>query len=528
MSDDNKKVLSLRLRYIVPFRYQGTVEEAARRLETQAGGDIRWQPKAPDMGREDSDLYEYVRNEVCLNDGQEISDKQSGCAWEAEKNCNGEPLKRLLYSLIKPNNIDASVMEVDISDAGLLLFRNQLGLFWYELQIPQKEQLDMQRLLQFQTQVRWLNSPKRTVLWERQAAGSDHTISTPEGIYYSPFSMGHWVHEVVGVTGARYFAGRENHYYRMLRNSLDSKAAIVKPEGALPQLPHKAILFTYAAFTEECEDRHAYVYHLTNGYKANVHFSEETRQDMQEPFEGAYWYATQEGAAYMAWPVQDNTQFYGEYLPNTKIRLDYFTLYLKVLYQSFSLLLYAERIQAEISAVSGEHLKRSEDRSITALSAEINLFLVKSMATSVSYVHHQSEFYVYLKRRLRVQEDVTSVTAGLNALDTLHREQDKREEERERRESEDRDKESDKKIERAMTVLSVLSVCSALVDGYDFLAKFNDVNGEFRDLSFGWQVAEGVLIAAILLLSAWLLGGVFLRIYRESKEDKENKDHKYK
>lgn len=143
MSDDNKKVLSLRLRYIVPFRYQGTVEEAARRLETQAGGDIRWQPKAPDMGREDSDLYEYVRNEVCLDDGQEISDKQSGCAWEAEKNCNGEPLKRLLYSLIKPNNIDASVMEVDISDAGLLLFRNQLGLFWYELQIPQKEQLDM-------------------------------------------------------------------------------------------------------------------------------------------------------------------------------------------------------------------------------------------------------------------------------------------------------------------------------------------------------------------------------------------------
>ena len=44
-------------------------------------------------------------------------------------------------------------------------------------------------------------------------------------------------------------------------------------------------------------------------------------------------------------------------------------------------MLYAEKIQAEISAVSGKYLTEPFDKRITELFEEINLFLTKSMAT---------------------------------------------------------------------------------------------------------------------------------------------------
>ena len=131
----------------------------------------------------------------------------------------------------------------------------------------------------------------------------------------------------------------------------------------------------------------------------------------------------------MSWPDKDNEEFYTGTILG-KIKAGYFTLYLKTLYQSFSLLIYAEKIQDEILAVKEKYLTESSDSSIMELFGEINLFLAKSMATSVSHIHHQSEFYVYLKNQLRIHDDVKSVTSGLSALDMLQREREQREEDK--------------------------------------------------------------------------------------------------
>ena len=57
-------------------------------------------------------------------------------------------------------------------------------------------------------------------------------------------------------------------------------------------------------------------------------------------------------------------------------------------------------------------MKNEVNQEVIELSNEINLFLTKSMATSVSHVDHQSSFFVYLKECLRIKENVESVTGG--------------------------------------------------------------------------------------------------------------------
>ena len=112
------------------------------------------------------------------------------------------------------------------------------------------------------------------------------------------------------------------------------------------------------------------------------------------------------------------------------------------------------------------------------------------MATSVSHIHHQSEFYVYLKRQFRIHDDVKSVTSGLNTLDVLQREQYQREEEK-------REKKSDSKIQSIMGLFAILGISSALVDAYGFVKVFEK---EIWELQVGVFVAEVIVLGVITLI----------------------------
>ena len=148
-------------------------------------------------------------------------------------------------------------------------------------------------------------------------------------------------------------------------------------------------------------------------------------------------------------------------------------------------------------------------------------FLTKSMATSVSHIHHQSEFYIYLKKQLRIKEDVESITAGLNALDSLQREQRLRKENRrlaeewkaeqkrdhdemiERQKRENREKKSDAKIQAIMGLFALLGISSAFVDCSDFITKFASGGewGGFSPAEKGLHIMFFVIIGVISLLA---------------------------
>jgi uncharacterized membrane protein YcjF (UPF0283 family) len=145
------------------------------------------------------------------------------------------------------------------------------------------------------------------------------------------------------------------------------------------------------------------------------------------------------------------------------------------------------------------------------------------MATSISHIHHQSEFYLYLKQRLRILDDVNSVTSGLNALDVLQREQRHREENKriadewkaeqerdreerlERERCEAREKKSDNKIQAIMGLFGTLAIASAFVDSFDFISEISrkETWSELSRLAIGAEIFFILIIALISVITLY-------------------------
>lgn len=558
------------LRYIVPFRYEESFEEAFLKVENQkevkkGKEKILWERKKTDIDGAESDLYSYVRNELRFpNDAKLLPGEKVGGEWifcrsDEAFSKDGQKIKELFFypeglkKKKEDKNTEWDIPEgwnLTISNLGLVLFRNGLGIVWYELKLPRKN-IDSNQLKAFQNIIRELNRSMASQVWEKQRIEPDFGIVLNENngykTYLSPFSFGKWVNDTIGFLKVNYFAERKNSYSSMVKNSISMlkgvRNEIVKKDNQIKaecsNLPDKAILFSYISLLQSTEnnlskDKYSLVYHITNGYKDSYHFSDDVINEIKRPFDDVYWYATQEGAAYLVWPSEDNKEVFESLIPG-KVKTDYFALYIKILYQSFSLMLYAEKIQKEISAVSGKYLIEPLDKRITELFGEINLFLTKSMATSVSHIHHQSEFYVYIKKQLRIQDDVESVTAGLKALDILQREQRQRdenkrvqeawkEEQRRDREAqearlaqEEREKKSDGKIQAIMGLFALLGISSALVDCFDFIGKF-DAEGDFWNLmteTQGVEIAFFVIVGIISVIAVYFSVKAIVDAFRD-------------
>lgn len=557
------------LRYVVPFKFCGSFTEAVKKVEEQYdegnGQKKIWERKKNASAKSESDLYDYIRNEYCFPDElNEQSEQKNGCEWvywksEEAESKNGQSIKKLIYFADKIKKTDyelPSSWNIDIINLGLILFRNNMGFIWYEIKILEKS-VTSNKLKRFQNVIRELNRGESSYLWEKQVLADcpdfglllddrqnkEQMSNRMYKKYIIPFSIGRWINDIVNFINVEYFARRKSAYTSMVQKSLQNTNSLlykqIYPKMCVEDeisaegdkfLPDKAILFTYISFedinevTDALDLKYSLVYHLTNGYKDSYHFSNELISEIKRPFNNAFWYATQEGASYIAWTTADNKEVFNS-LILSKVKMDYFTLYLKVLFQSFSLLVYAERIQQEISAVSSQYIIGRIDNSLTRLYSEINLFLTKNMATSVSYVHHQSEFYTYIKNQLRVREDIESVTDGLAALDSLRREQlqykenkqaqeawqneqrREREAEKERRKQEEREKRSDEKMQAIMGLFALLTVSSALVDCFDFVSKFDNAEGDFWTLlpvTQRWEIVFFIIIGVISVVAIFV------------------------
>ena len=537
------------LRYIVPFKFSGTFDETMSRVEAQRedmpneNGEYQklWERRKSTLDGPESDLYDYVRNEFRFeNDIDSLAEQKTGCEWlfwksKESEGKNSQSIKELLYypeKIQKKDTVLPKPWNINITNLGLMLLKNGLGMIWYEIKIPENG-VDSKQLKKFQNIIRELNRDETAYIWEQQTTNVKPAVgivleekSNEYMSYINPFSFGKWINSIVGFLDVTYLAERKNLYEIMVRKTMENVCGLsnkkIYPDASYDtsaaNLPDKAILFSYVSLEsknveDEVKDRYTLTFHITNGYNDSYHFSEEIENEIKRPFDNVFWYATQEGVAYISWPECDNKAVFNNIIPS-KVRTDYFALYLKVLYQSFSLLIYAERIQEEISAVNEKNLNTPLNKRGNELFGEINLFLTKSMATSVSHIHHQSEFYVYLKRQLRIHDDVKSVTAGLNALDSLQREQRQQEEnqrfkevQEERNMRENRERKSDNKIQAIMGLFAMLGISSALVDCFDFIGKFDSKNGDFIQMlctTRKWEIAFFIIIGIISIIAIFV------------------------
>ena len=502
------------------------------------------------------------------------SDKKSGAQWVHRKIDKGTPLAKLLFL---PNykikfgkggknpQIEPEVWEemyrnatrVNLNAMGIYLFRNGFGFVWYELDpgpISSEQLMEMQNYikeLNRSSKIRMLKVERKPVsegaVVAKKVIRNKNGSSYEREVYLTPFFMGKMLVDTMRFLGVTFLTERRALYGDMLKTGgrfIDAfpyekieYSAGTKERAAqeYPRFPDKAVLFSYGYMINpgdpedvgEEQDRCSLAFYLTKGYMPSYDCSPKIAEKMVHPFRNSIWYASSEGASYLFWGRTEKHDFYtGGIL--TKIRNDYFPLFIKALYQSYSLLLFGRKIQEEIPA---EHIEKMSDEDYERIARryeEINLFLTKSMATSVSHIDHQSEFYNYLKERLRIAEDAQSISSGLDAVDALQKEERHRKEQirleevsRLEKEKEEEEKKRDNAVQRVLEIISYLAIASALIDSYDFISKL--AFGE--DESWGWMLVQHPSVFIIELLVIVAIAVIAIRglilIRRNSREKKK-------
>ncbi len=523
---NKNKVNTTCLRYIVPFKVSeiASFQEAIRSVESQKEetkkGEVSpWLREIENGFQGESDAYEYVRNEFRF-DGEEVplSVQKSGARWihyksdlvAKDKKTSDDVLD--IYYYAGGRKEESKPLKVAVVNLGLYLMKNGLGFIWYELK--PKSGLSIDELIEFQNAIKELNRAAAVTIWL-----DDTNI----------FSFGDWIADMLAPVNPIFFSSRKSAYNSLVKkadkllkkiNGEDAKVTSEPIANSERQVPDKALLYSYSLVNrfDSQEDLSLTAYYLASGYKHTYKMSPQTSAEVRFPFDNVAWFAAKEGSAIVATSDESNNQFLETGMPK-KVQGDYFDLYMKVLYQSYSLLLYAEIIQKEIASDSTKYSELPFDDKVAKLYSEINLFLTKSMAASVSYVHHQSEYFIYLKQQLRIHEDVKSITSGLEALDSLQREERKAEDDKRHAEQMEEEKTRDNKVQAIMILFTLLGISSAYLDCWALLDR---VKGKtFEAYSVGRIIVYVISFALITAISVMAIKQAVNAIKSAFKKNKK-------
>ena len=445
-------------RYIIPFSYEGNYSDASTKINSN--WELR---KPPDT---EQDIYEYVADSLYSTE-KAISESENdiGSLWVPKK---GSKIRfpRLLYI----DSVSNEQFKIYSHEIGLSIFRNGIGFVWYDISLRHMDTsfvTDADIIINFQNKFKELNRKSnisRIVLEEND----------------SSFVLGEWIENTLlaDIKGKRFYPGRIH-----CSNS-----------GYSTKVPDKALLYTYyIAFGDmDTQELLKLNYRLSSGYDTKYKLPNSIVENCFTPFENVVWKITKEGCG-CAVNTDEKDSFFTRLFVD-KVRNDYFILYLLLLYQSYSLLMYAEKIELKMSANPEFYLNSKDDTKIQRLLAEMNTFTMKSTHASVSHIQHQNDFYEYGMTRLRIREDAESVVAGAESLDEMQNLVEAKEKEK-----------NDSVINTALALLSVWAFFSAISDGVA------SVNWLFFDENLFTNPAYS--IASIIMATIVCGVGIFALIY---------------
>lgn len=428
----------------------------------------------------ESDIYDYLKKEFIFDEDSNIENK-IGLSWVLKPNFDtkGYSVDTLFSKMaIMPTGMN-ELKSFSITNLGLYLFKNNLGFLWYEVDCYTD---NSDELLRFQYALREINHTKTFI---KVNSNDELYIELKEkledktGEHYIYFRLADLFDQLLvktlGVNNneIKYLASRDNSYlkkfsigqYEKLKDCIVSKSDkftnTFEKDGSLDlngskKVCDKPILYTYISseVNEKIDDtfideeKRDLAFHICNGYKESYFYSDKIGTNMYQPFANILWAAGNEGCAIMAWGYGSkdedkyiesyNYKFYNGFFLE-KIRGDYFHLFIRNLYQSYSLLMFSERIQYDLSGNRKDYYDDEEQigdknivenrKEIEILSTDINLFLTKNITTSVSHIKHQNDFYNFLTKAYRIDEESEYIIKGLEALNELSIKQDEMKEE---------------------------------------------------------------------------------------------------
>ncbi len=330
-----------------------------------------------------------------------------------------------LLKIIYNNGKEDGKKDIYISALGILILKNGIGFIWYESTFGTAS---VDEYVEFQNDFKEL---------ARHHDRGEELFGIKKGKNeIEPLYMGKWLSDVVSAEklGIRFWAERES-----------------KTESGIIRVPDKALLYQYL-FIEPCDEsaRNNLIFRIANGYDEKYNAPEDLDENLYKPFGNSCFYISKSGMACVTVNSGTNTKFFEETFPK-KYETDYFFFYMLLAYQTYSCAHYS-RLLTKLPADEAVFSKKSSfiDK-LESLNAQINLFLVKSVFESVSNVHHQNGVYRYGKSVLCIDEDIQSLTVGLDALKDM--EKDKR----------------DEKVDFALVLFGLMVVVSATLDGLNLV-----------------------------------------------------------
>lgn len=483
------EILCTRNRYIIPFLFRPEGDADYDSLIGRITDTGAWRLWDMHAGGVEQDLYDIILDGFVMDERK----NNIGCAffW-----CGGREEQGSILSL-NYTRFDRDFI-VRITQMGLYLFRSGVGFVWYEARMP--KDATAAELVLFQNEFKELAYERFVSLKNRSGR---YTFELARDAA-SGILMGDWLERKLAELPFTYtfFAKRTN------------------PLDAGRYIPDKALLFVYTAFGEAGQEKLMdYIYRLTNGYNERYRRKAEFSSEPIELFRNAYCYATMGGCGYYVVPGEENRNFYLRTF-RKKIMPDYFTLYILALYQSYTLLKFTGQIQSVLSAESGWYLENSEESVgiLKQVATQINVFLVKSVYSSVSHISHQNDYYEYVIRRLKVRENIDGLTIGLESLQKLQEDRAKERieaiEDRENREREV----SDDRLNIGLGLISILALISAVADG-DSAAEV--LVSRLNLPGYAKTVFETVFLAIVALIAVVAVTSIWPSILRARKKRRE-------
>lgn len=470
------KILCSRIRYIVPFMFES--EEPYDSLVRTVAGLQEWTLENMGNSELEQDLYQTILDSFTMD----LDQSNIGCSFLFHNLENQNTILDFKYTGAEKD------LDVSIVNLGIYMFRSRVGFLWYELALP--EGMDTELLVRFQNEFKELAYARFVHMNEHQTR---YTFELEDKVTKG-LLMGHWIADLLHKLPftVSYFAQRKD------------------PLNTNRIIPDKALLFNYIIFEKET-DKSTHlpeIYHLNNGYNARYTMNEVFEDQLVKPFRDAYFYATAQGCGYYAVPNDSNMNFYIR-TKRDRVMSDYFILDILALYQAYSILRFTNKMEQDLAAESEQYMTDSAKTlsELKNLSTQINIFLVKSVYSSVSHISHHNEFYDYVMKAYRVRENIEGLTIGLESLQRLQETREKERTEKIEQEKNAEQERSDNRLNIGLGLISILALISAIADGdaaFELIIQLLHLPMNVKVI-FDWGLIVLVLgVAAVAIKSVWI------------------------
>lgn len=400
-----------------------------------------WENYKSDSSKQsEMDIYSYLL-QILVEQSENDKNYESNLGSSFVLKTNGALLK-LSYSGGK----DEGRLNFSCNDLGVVLFRNGTGFIWYDIEFANTPNLST--YVKFQHDFKELARVNSELFMKKTGKDSYETVC-----------MGEWLALAVDSEklGINFWSERKITDYR---------------KNCSIAIPDKALLFEYLFIDESTAmDRMNLAFRIANGYDEKYNSPDTLVNDIYEPFGNTCFYTSKSGTAYVVSNNESNEAFFAENF-KCKYVSDYFFIYILLLYQSYSCAHYSRLLttlpaEAELFEKDVKYVNELE-----SLDNQIKLFLVKSVYESVSNIQHQNGAYKYGKKVLSLDEDIKSLTIGLDALRQIESGKQKALIEEKEKISQEKSEKKDRALNKGIVIFGFLVVASAAVDAVNLVDWF--------------------------------------------------------